>query len=195
MPNWLKGITPSKIEKFLTLLVALSTWILRETISCVLTTYSADIWSDIPKKRGVLREIPWRNMSSVVKPLSAIIESPLEKGGGGGFRKPMHSTISALSDRRGLSNLPKPLRIVKGSWRIVKPKVDSRRSGVVIPEVWETISYDMETHTGSQFARDLESIPQVSAIGGWRCCRSDSNRTTRHNKWRPVIPDVDLQDT
>ena len=23
----------------------------------------------------------------------------------------------------------------------------------------------------------------------------DSNRTTRHNKWRPVIPDVDLQDT
>ena len=119
--------------------------------------------------------------------------SSLRKGGGG-VRKPLHSTIS-LSDRRGLSNLPKPLRIVKGSWRIVKPKVDSRLSGVVLPEVWETISYDMETHTGSQFARDLENIPQVSAIGGWRCCRIDPNRTTRHNKWRPVIPDVDSQDT
>ena len=56
----------------------------------------------------------------------------------------------------GLSNTPKPLRIVKGSWRIVKPEVDSRLSGVVILEVWETISYDMETHTRSQFARDLK---------------------------------------
>ena len=105
---------------------------------------------------------------------------PLRKGG---VRKPLHSTIS-LSDGRGLSNLPKPLRIVKGSWRIVKPKVDSRLSGVVLPEVWETISYDMETHTGSQFARDLENIPQVSVIGGWRCCRIDSNRTTRHTGCR-----------
>ena len=34
---------------------------------------------------------------------------------------------------RGLSNTPKPLRIVKGSWRIVKPEVDSRR--IRIPEV------------------------------------------------------------
>ena len=42
----------------------------------------------------------------------------------------------------------------------------------------------METHTGSQFVRDLENIPQVSAIGGWRCCRIDSNRTTRHTGCR-----------
>ena len=53
----------------------------------------------------------------------------------------------------------------------------------------------METHTGSKFAGDLENIPQVSAIGGWRCCRTDTNRKNRDNKWRPVIPDVDLQDT
>ena len=72
----------------------------------------------------------------------------------------------------GLSNTPKPLRIVKGSWRIVKPEVDSRLSGVVILEVWETISYDMETHTRSQFARDLKNIPH----GGWKCCRIASNR-------------------
>ena len=107
--------------------------------------------------------------------LISLYRVPFRKGG---FRKPLHSTISALSDRRGLFNLPKPLRIVKGSWRIVKPKVDSRLRGVVIPEVWETISYDMETHTGSQFARDLESIPQVSAIGGWRCCRIERLVTT-----------------
>ena len=50
-----------------------------------------------------------------------------------------------------MSNTPKPLRIVKGSWRIIKPEVNSRLSDVVVPEVWETISYDMETHTGSQF--------------------------------------------
>ena len=90
----------------------------------------------------------------------------------------------------GLSNTPKPLRIVKGSWRIVKPEVDSRLSGVVILEVWETISYDMKTHTRSQFARDLKNIPH----GGWKCCRIDTNRfesndstqqmTTRHTGCR-----------
>ena len=78
----------------------------------------------------------------------------------------MTKRISALG---GLSNTPKPLRIVK-------PEVDSWLSGVVIPEIWETISYDTETHTGTQFARDLENIPLVSAIGGWRCCRIVSNR-------------------
>ena len=74
----------------------------------------------------------------------------------------------------GLSNTPKPLRIVKGNWRIVKPEVDSRLSGVVILEVWETISYDMETHTRSQFARDLKNIPH----GGWKCCRIERLDTT-----------------
>ena len=74
-----------------------------------------------------------------------------------------------ISAHGGLSNAPEPLRIVK-------PEVDSQLSGVGIPAVWETISYDTETHTGTQFARDFENIPQVSAIGGWRCCRIVSNR-------------------
>ena len=78
----------------------------------------------------------------------------------------MTKRISALG---GLSHTPKSLRIVK-------PEVDSQLSGVGIPAVWETISYDTETHTGTPFARDLENIPQVSAIGGWRCCRIVSNR-------------------
>ena len=77
----------------------------------------------------------------------------------------MTKRISALGR---LSNTPKQLRIVE-------PEVDSQLSGVGIPAVWETISYDTETHTGTQFARDLENIPQVSAVGGWRC-RIVSNR-------------------
>ena len=34
----------------------------------------------------------------------------------------------------------------------------------------------METHTGSQFARHLENISQVTVEGCWKCCRIDSTR-------------------
>ena len=42
-------------------------------------------------------------------------------------------------------------------------------------------------HTGSRFARHLENIPRVTTKVGWRCCRIDSNRTTRHSWCRTVI--------
>ena len=84
----------------------------------------------------------------------------------------------------GLSNTPKPLRIVKGSWRIVKPEVDSRLSGVVILEVWETISYDMETHTRSQFARDLKKIFRMGVENVVESNDSTQQMTTRHTGCR-----------
>ena len=55
-------------------------------------------------------------------------------------------------------------------------------------------------HTGCQFARHLKNILQVSLKGGCKCCWIDMiqlelNWRTHHNKWWPVILDVDLQDT
>ena len=50
-------------------------------------------------------------------------------------------------------------------------------------------------HAGSRFERHFENFPQVATKGGYKYCRIDSNRTTRHGWCRPVIPEVDLQDT
>ena len=47
----------------------------------------------------------------------------------------------------------------------------------------------------TSLARHLENILQITSKSRWKCCRINSNRTTRHCWCRPVIPEVDLQST
>ena len=89
-PNKLSGTTLSHKWKFLILLMARSTSNVTEAISRVLITSCAVIWLLDPKKGGMFRVTPSGSRSSIVKPLSAIMVSPLSNSN---FRKPLRSTI------------------------------------------------------------------------------------------------------
>ena len=44
--------------------------------------------------------------------------------------------IGGAAAALGLFNTPKPLRFVKGSFRIVLPEFELRLMGLAIPEIW-----------------------------------------------------------
>ena len=90
-PIWWRGITWSQIWKFLILLIACSMCILRLAISWVLTTSSAGIWLDPPRKGGRFRKTPKGSKSEMVNPLSANTESLSWKGKS---NRPLLLTIS-----------------------------------------------------------------------------------------------------
>ena len=94
MPNRFNGTTPSHILKFFILFIALSTCTLKEAILWVLMTSCALIWTCEPRKGGMFNPTPGGSRSSIVKPLSAITESPLLNCW---YKNPLLITIS-LSD-------------------------------------------------------------------------------------------------
>ena len=91
--------------------------------------------------------------------------------------------------RGKLSNTPKPIRFVKGSLRIVLPEVDSR----LIENLINYLSLD-----GNAYRKSIcKTLGKYFASNCQGLLKMLSNRlhSTRLSLSRPVIPQVDLQDT
>ena len=80
-PYIVASITPSKMWKPFTRLIALSTWIRTDAISCVSTTYAWRRLLRSLRNGGMFNFSPRASSKSkIVKPLSAIMLSPLSYG-------------------------------------------------------------------------------------------------------------------
>ena len=92
----------------------------------------------------------------------------------------------------GLSNTPKPLRFVKGSLQIVLPEVDSRLMRPVFTgNLINHLSLD-----GNAYRKKIcKTLRKYFASNCQGLLKKLWNKITRFSQSRPVLPEVDLQDT